>query len=43
MTLKPDAAPKFVNTRHVPYALKSKVEKELEKLVEDGVLEKRFQ
>lgn len=40
MTVKPDAKPKFVKIRKVPYALKPKVEVELDKLVKDGVLKK---
>lgn len=39
-TLKPDATPKFVKARHVPYALKPKVEIELETLVKKCVAEK---
>lgn len=39
-TLKPDATPKFLKARHVPYALKPKVEVELETLVKKCVTEK---
>lgn len=40
MILKLDVVLKFVNMRYVLYVLKFKVEKEFEKLVEDGVFEK---
>lgn len=36
--LKPGATPKFLKARPVPYAIKSKVEKEIDRLVHEGVL-----
>ena len=40
MTVKPDAKPKFVKARQVPFVFKPNVEVELNKLVKDGVLVK---
>ena len=37
--LDPGATPKFCKARSIPYFYKEKVEKELEKLVEEGTLE----
>ncbi|KAJ8348953.1 hypothetical protein SKAU_G00275420 [Synaphobranchus kaupii] len=39
LNLKPDSRPKFFKARTVPYAIKPKVEAELEALVKSGVLE----
>lgn len=39
LTLKEGAQPKFVKARSVPFAMKPKIEKELDKLVNEGVLE----
>ena len=36
--LKPDATPKFVRARTVPYAIKQKVEDELDHLIKEGEL-----
>ncbi|KAL6463598.1 hypothetical protein MHYP_G00279890 [Metynnis hypsauchen] len=38
LTLKPDQQPKFLRARVVPYALRSKVEAELERLQNQGVI-----
>ena len=38
LTPKPDAIPRFVKARHVPYTVRSKIEEELEKLQQEGVL-----
>ena len=38
LTLKPDATPRFVKARPVPYTIRPKIEKELEKLQQIGVL-----
>lgn len=40
LNLKPEANPKFVKARPVPYSMKPKVEAEINKLVNDGILEK---
>ncbi|XP_052771110.1 uncharacterized protein K02A2.6-like [Mya arenaria] len=40
LKVKENTTPKFVKARTVPFAMKPKIEKELEKLVDDGVLEK---
>ena len=38
--VKPDSNPVFCKARSVPYAIKPKVEKELDRLVENGILSK---
>ena len=38
LTLKPDATPRFVKARPVPYTMRPKIERELEKLQQVGVL-----
>ena len=38
LTLKPDATPRFVKAKPVPYTMRPKIEKELEKLQQMGVL-----
>ena len=38
--LKPNSQPKFVKARTVPFALKPAVERELERLEEEGIIEK---
>uniref|UniRef100_A0A182ZGV6 Reverse transcriptase domain-containing protein n=1 Tax=Biomphalaria glabrata TaxID=6526 RepID=A0A182ZGV6_BIOGL len=40
IAIKDDAKPKFCNARPVPYAIKAKVEKELNKLESEGILSK---
>jgi len=39
LQLKPDAKPVFCKSRPVPYALKSRIDAELDKLIQEGVLE----
>lgn len=39
LNLKPDSRPKFLKARPVPYAIRPKVEAELENLVKSGVLD----
>ena len=38
LTLKPDATPRFVKARPVPYTMRPQIERELEKLQQVGVL-----
>ena len=38
--MRPDTTPKFCKPRSVPYALREQIEKELDRLVQQGVLEK---
>ena len=38
LKIKADAIPKFCRARPIPYALKDRVEKELERLVTEGIL-----
>ncbi|KAK6959479.1 monoacylglycerol lipase abhd6 [Biomphalaria glabrata] len=40
IAIKDDAKPKFCNARPIPYAIKAKVEKELNKLENEGILSK---
>ena len=40
LTLKENAQPKFCKARPVPYALKERVEKELERLESEGIIQK---
>ena len=40
LTLKENAQPKFCKARPVPYALKERVEKELERLENEGIIQK---
>ena len=40
VSFKEDAQPRFSKTRQVPFALKAKVESELQRLESTGVLEK---
>nr|KAI8735614.1 hypothetical protein BgiMline_026903 [Biomphalaria glabrata] len=40
IAIKDDAKPKFCNARPVPYAIRAKVEKELNKLENEGILSK---
>ena len=40
LTLKENAQPKFCKVRPVPYALKERVEKELERLESEGIIQK---
>ncbi|MCG8113098.1 MAG: RNase H-like domain-containing protein [Candidatus Thiodiazotropha taylori] len=40
LTMKENAQPKFCKARPVPYALKEKVEKELERLEKEGIIQK---
>ncbi|XP_060071980.1 uncharacterized protein K02A2.6-like [Ylistrum balloti] len=39
-TLKDDANPRFIKARPIPYALKEKVERELDRLVNEGITER---
>ena len=38
--MRPDTTPKFCKPRSVPYALREQIEKELDRLFQQGVLEK---
>ena len=40
LILKENCSPKFMKARPVPYSLKDKIDKELDKLMEQGVIEK---
>lgn len=40
LQLKPDAKPIFIKNRTVPFKILEKVEKEIERIVEAGILEK---
>ena len=40
LTLKENAQPKFCKARPIPYALKERVEKELERLESEGIIQK---
>ena len=40
LILKENSSPKFMKARPVPYSLKDKIDKELDKLIDQGVIEK---
>lgn len=40
LSVKPDSVPKFVKARPIPFAMRSKVEAELDKLEKDGIISK---
>ena len=38
LSMKPQSTPTFIKARPIPFAMRSKVEKELEKLERDGII-----
>jgi hypothetical protein len=40
LSIKPQSTPKFIKARPIPFAMRPKVEKELEKLERDGSISK---
>jgi hypothetical protein len=40
LSIKPQSTPKFIKARPIPFAMRPKVEKELEKLERDGIISK---
>jgi hypothetical protein len=40
LSIKPQTTPKFIKARPIPFAMRPKVEKELEKLERDGIISK---
>jgi hypothetical protein len=40
LSIKPQSTPIFIKARPIPFAMRPKVEKELEKLERDGILSK---
>jgi hypothetical protein len=40
LSIQPESTPKFIKARPIPFAMRPKVEKELEKLERDGIISK---